>query len=143
MAQSNWSETLRRINWSNHSSTSTDEASVSHQTVSRVINTDATVTPETRAKVEAAIAAPGFQPNAIARALAKGRTRTLACIAPDLTGYTFARIIEDAEVESRQPGHFLISSSAPDEATFALYLNLDPLNEAGAPDPRELARQGQ
>jgi len=99
------------------------QAGVSHQTVSRVINDDATVTPETRGKVEAAIADLGYQPNAIARSLAKGRTRTLACIAPNLTDYTFARIIEGAEVESRQQGYFLISSSAPDEATFAALIN--------------------
>jgi len=30
-----------------------------------------------------------------------------------------------------------------DVSTFVLYLNIDLLNEAGAPDPRELARQGQ
>ena len=30
-----------------------------------------------------------------------------------------------------------------DVSTFALYLNMDLLNEAGAPDPRELAKAGQ
>src|SRR5512143_1656257 len=99
------------------------QAGVSHQTVSRVINGDPLVTPETRAKVEVAIAELGYQPNAIARSLAKGRTRTLACISPNLTDYTFARIIEGAEAEARQQGYFLISSSAPDEATFAALIN--------------------
>src|SRR5512139_2796178 len=98
-------------------------AGVSHQTVSRVINGDALVTPETRAKVEAAIAALGYQPNAIARSLAAGRTHMLACLAPNLTDYTFARIIEGAETECRQHGFFLISSSAPDEAAFAALIN--------------------
>jgi LacI family repressor for deo operon, udp, cdd, tsx, nupC, and nupG len=98
-------------------------AGVSHQTVSRVINADAMVTPETRSKVEAAIAELGYQPNAIARSLARGRTRTLACISPNLTDYTFARIIEGAETELRQQGYFLISSSAPDEAAFAALIN--------------------
>ena len=99
------------------------QAGVSHQTVSRVINGDPLVTPETRAQVEAAIAALGYQPNAIARSLAAGRSKTLACIAPNLTDYTFARIIEGAEIECRQHGFFLISSSAPDEATFAALIN--------------------
>lgn len=98
-------------------------AGVSHQTVSRVINGDALVTPETRAKVDAAIAELGYQPNAIARSLAAGRSKTLACLAPNLTDYTFARIIEGAEAECRQHGFFLISSSAPDEATFAALIN--------------------
>ena len=98
-------------------------AGVSHQTVSRVINGDPLVTPETRARVDAAIAELGYQPNAIARSLAAGRTHTLACLAPNLTDYTFARIIEGAEAECRQHGFFLISSSAPDEATFAALIN--------------------
>jgi DNA-binding LacI/PurR family transcriptional regulator len=99
------------------------EAGVSHQTVSRVINGDPLVTPETRAKVEAAIAALGYQPNAIARSLAAGRTHMLACLAPNLTDYTFARIIEGAEAECRQLSFFLISSSAPDETAFAALIN--------------------
>ncbi len=98
-------------------------AGVSHQTVSRVINGDSLVTPATRARVETAIAELDYQPNAIARSLAAGRTHTLACLAPNLTDYTFARIIEGAEAECRQHGFFLISSSAPDETTFAALIN--------------------
>lgn len=98
-------------------------AGVSHQTVSRVINGDPLVTAKTRAKVEAAIAKLGYQPNAIARSLAGGHSHTLACIAPNLTDYTFARIIEGAETECRKHGFFLISSSAPDESTFAALIN--------------------
>ena len=98
-------------------------AAVSHQTVSRVINGDAAVTPETRARVEAAIAELNYQPSAIARSLADGRTHTLACIAPNLTDYTFAAIIEGAETECRQHGYFLISTSAPDETTFTALIN--------------------
>ncbi len=99
------------------------EAGVSHQTVSRVINGDTLVTPETRAKVEAAIAQLGYQPNAIARSLAAGHSKTLACLAPNLTDYTFAAIIEGAEAECRQHGFFLISSSAPHEAAFAALID--------------------
>jgi len=99
------------------------KAGVSHQTVSRVINAEVFVAPDTKAKVEAAIAKLGYQPNAIARSLAKGRTRTLACIAPNLTDYTFACIIEGAEAECRQHGYFLISTSASDADTFAALIN--------------------
>jgi DNA-binding LacI/PurR family transcriptional regulator len=94
------------------------EAGVSHQTVSRVINDSDRVSPTTRAKVEAAIESLGYSPNAIARSMAKGRTGILACIAPNLTDYTFARIIQGAEQEARQHGYFLLSASAPDEAVF-------------------------
>jgi len=97
-------------------------AGVSHQTVSRVINGNDRVSPETRRKVEEAIAQLDFRPNAIARFMASGHTRTLACISPNLTDYTFARIIEGAETEARQSGYFVISASAQDESVFGTLL---------------------
>ncbi len=98
-------------------------AGVSHQTVSRVINGDPLVTPETRARVDAAIAELGYQPNAIDRSLATGCTHALACLAPDLTDFTFARISEGAEAGCRQHGFPLTSSSAPGEASFVALIN--------------------
>ena len=95
-------------------------AGVSHQTVSRVINNSERVNPETRALVEDAIAELGYQPNAIARFMAQGRTHTLACLSPNLTDYTLASLIEGAESEARRQGYFVISASAPDSQTFAL-----------------------
>jgi LacI family transcriptional regulator len=94
------------------------QAGVSHQTVSRVINCSEDVTAETRERVEAAIAELDYRPNAIARSMARGRTRTLACISPNLTDYTFASIIEGAEAEARRLGYFLLSSSARDAESF-------------------------
>jgi len=93
-------------------------AGVSHQTVSRVINHSADVTPETRERVEVAILELDYRPNAIARSMARGDTRTLACISPNLTDYTFASIIEGAEHEARNQGYFLLSSSAADPESF-------------------------
>ncbi len=95
------------------------KAGVSHQTVSRVINGSEMVTPETKARVEAAINELGYRPSAMARFLNTGYTRTLACLSPNLTDYTFASIIEGAETEARQQGYFFISSSAPDENSFS------------------------
>ena len=94
------------------------KAGVSHQTVSRVINGKEGVLPETRALVEAAIEQMGYHPNAIARSMARGQTRTLACISPNLTDFTFASVIEGAEVEARQHDYFLLSSSASDPEAF-------------------------
>ncbi len=94
-------------------------AGVSHQTVSRVINGKERVSPETRQRVEQAIAELGYAPNAIARFMAHGRTRTFVCCAPNLTDYTFACIIEAAENEARQSGYFVIAASAPTAETFA------------------------
>jgi len=98
-------------------------AGVSHQTVSRVINGSERVSPETRRKVEEAITQLDFRPNAIARFMASGHTRTLACISPNLTDYTFARIIEGAETEARQSGYFVISASAQDERAFGTLMD--------------------
>lgn len=94
-------------------------AGVSHQTVSRVINGESSVRQTTRARVEASIAELGFQPNAIARSMARGRTSMLACIAPNLTDYTFASIIDGAETAARDHDYFLLAASAPDESVFA------------------------
>ena len=94
------------------------QAGVSHQTVSRVINGSDDVLPETRAVVEAAIEELGYRPSAIARSMARGLTHTLAIISPNLTDYTFASVIEGAEVEARQHDYFVLSSSASDPQAF-------------------------
>jgi LacI family transcriptional regulator len=94
------------------------QAGVSHQTVSRVINGSDDVLPETRAVVEAAIEELGYRPSAIARSMARGSTHTLAIISPNLTDYTFASIVEGAEVEARQHNYFVLSSSASDPDAF-------------------------
>ncbi len=93
-------------------------AGVSHQTVSRVINGSTDVTAETRDRVEAAILELGYHPSAIARSMARGQTHTLACISPNLTDYTLASIIEGAELEARNQGYFLLSTSAQNAVDF-------------------------
>ena len=94
------------------------QAGVSHQTVSRVINGSSDVLPDTRAVVEAAIEELGYRPSAIARSMARGLTHTLAIISPNLTDYTFASVVEGAELEARQHNYFVLSSSASDPQAF-------------------------
>lgn len=55
-------------------------AGVSHQTVSRVLNNEDTVRPQTRARVEEAIKQLRYRPSSIARALAKRKTGTIGLI---------------------------------------------------------------
>lgn len=98
-------------------------AGVSHQTVSRVINKSQDVHPDTRSKVEEAIQALGYRPNAIARFMAKGRTKTLLCLAPNLTDFTFAAIIEGAQQTARQQGYFLYTVSVPTLNEFGAVLD--------------------
>lgn len=94
-------------------------AGVSRQTVSRVINDSERVSPETRRRVEEVIEEMDYRPDALARSMAKGRSGMLACIAPNLTDYTFASLIEGAETMVREHGYFLLSASASGEETFA------------------------
>ena len=85
-------------------------AEVSHQTVSRVINNSERVAPSTRKRVEDAIKELGYRPNAIARSMAKGHTHTLGCISPSLTNYIFSSMIENAQIEARRQGFFMLTA---------------------------------
>ena len=62
-------------------------AGVSHQTVSRVINSVPNVRPATRLRVEQAIAQLRYSPSPAARALVTRRTRTIGLITPGSPEY--------------------------------------------------------
>jgi DNA-binding LacI/PurR family transcriptional regulator len=94
-----------------------------------VINDKPEVTPETRARVLAVIEELGYRPNATARSMVAGHTRTLGCITPNLTDFTFASMIESAQAEARHQGYFFLTGSAPGES------DVEPLLE-------ELLRRG-
>jgi len=87
------------------------EASVSSQTVSRVINNRPDVSPETRQRVQQVIRKLGYQPSALARGLASRRTRTLGLITADFSDYFFTQVIAGAEVEARRHGYFFMLGS--------------------------------
>jgi LacI family transcriptional regulator len=88
-----------------------EEAGVSYQTVSRVINNRPDVAAETRERVQHVIATLGYQPNAIARSLASKRTRTLGLITADLSEYFYAQMIVGAQAEARNQGYrFMLGS---------------------------------
>ena len=55
---------------------------VSRSTVSRVINGEANVSPDTRQRVMDVIQLINFQPNLAARGLAAGKTRVLGVVIP-------------------------------------------------------------
>lgn len=57
-------------------------AGVSFITVSRVVNNQKNVRPETRQRVEAAIKELNYYPNSIAQGLNRNRTKTIALLAP-------------------------------------------------------------
>lgn len=65
---------------------------VSVRTVSNVVNGFHYVAPETRQRVQTAIDALGYRPNAAARSLRTGRTGLLALVVPELTQPYFAEL---------------------------------------------------
>jgi LacI family transcriptional regulator len=80
-------------------------AGVSSMTVSRVINESARVSPETRRRVEDAIAELGYVPSRLARGLIRKRTGTLAVIVPDVANPFFTLIVRGAEDVARRSGY--------------------------------------
>ena len=90
-------------------------AGVSRATVSYVLNglTDGKVpiSPETRARVERAIAELGYEPDAGARALRSGSSQTIGLIMPDLRNPHFWETAEGVEQEARAAGYRLLFSS--------------------------------
>jgi DNA-binding LacI/PurR family transcriptional regulator len=67
-------------------------AGVSVKTVSNVINDYPHITSQTRAKVEAAIAALDYKPNVSARSLRKGRSDFIALAIPEMASPYFAEL---------------------------------------------------
>lgn len=72
-------------------------AGVSVGTVSNVLNRPRRVSPQTRARVEWAIAELGFRPNKVARALISQRTNTVGMIVPDVANPFFAELLRGVE----------------------------------------------
>ena len=70
------------------------EAGVSIKTVSNVINDYPYIRPETRKRVEDAIARLGYHPNLSARGLRSGRTGVISLIIPDLRNAYFAELAD-------------------------------------------------
>ena len=98
-------------------------AGVSHQTVSRVINSEDTVAAETRERVRHAIRELEYVPSAIARSLSSDRTHTLGMVTTDVSDHFFGEAVVGAEAEARKHGLFLIigtieEGAADDEGAY-------------------------
>lgn len=70
------------------------EARVSMATVSRVVNGNPNVKPETRDKVMAVIKKLHYRPNAVARGLASKRTTTVGVVIPEITNSYYAQLAQ-------------------------------------------------
>lgn len=94
---------------------------VSMQTVSRVINNRPDVSPATREAVEAAIAAVGFQPSAVARSLVQRRSQTLGVLATGLDLFGVAQTLNGIteECQGSDYGLLLMELASEDADGFA------------------------
>lgn len=84
------------------------KAGVSVATVSRVLNGSTLVTPDTAKRVGAAIEALDFVPNAAARSLNAGRTRTIGTLVPTIDHTIFSRYLNALEDALSARGHGLV-----------------------------------
>ncbi len=83
-------------------------AGVSQRTVSNVINDYVHVRPETRERVQQAIASLHYRPNVSARSLRSGRTGLLALALPEIASPYFAELAEELQRCSRERGVTLL-----------------------------------
>lgn len=95
-------------------------AQVSAQTVSRVVNDAENVRPETRAKVLDAMEKVGYSPNAAARALRSGGSRTIGLIAHHLGRTGEANIVQAVSAVANQRNYALALAAAPDGSAESL-----------------------
>ena len=95
-------------------------AGVSKSTVSRVISGKGSIRPETRARVEEAMAALNFVPNQMARGIRTGRTNTIALIIPESTNLYYNELLYHIEAIAREHNYMVvlcIGGSEPSRTT--------------------------
>ena len=95
-------------------------AGVSHQTVSRVVNGHPNVAPSTRERVQQAIAELGYRPNAAARALVTGSTRTLGLVTSHINQYGPAQTLLGLEKAARAAGYSLSVAVLDEDSELAM-----------------------
>jgi len=106
-------------------------AGVSHQTVSRVINDGPHTKPETRARVELAMANLGYVPNAAARALVTSKSKMIGMIVADEIFFGPAGMIHALKNETRKADYFAISCSVDGTSRESMVEGLKHLRRLG------------
>ena len=91
-------------------------AGVSIATVSRVINGQKAIRPETRARVQAAIDSLGFRLNAVGRTLKAGKSHTLGVLVPTLSNPVFAEAVEGLQHRARASGYGVMVTTSDYDA---------------------------
>ncbi|MFF2652607.1 LacI family DNA-binding transcriptional regulator [Streptomyces sp. NPDC058045] len=90
-------------------------AGVGLKTVSRVVNGEPGVTPDTERRVQEAIEALGFRRNDSARVLRKGRTASVGLVLEDLADPFYGPLSRAVEEVARAHGALLINGSSAED----------------------------
>lgn len=92
------------------------EAGVSTATVSRVLNNSSSLSEKTLDKVNKAMKALNYHPNAVARSLVKGKHYSIGVMLPSLLVPFWAQIANELEKTTAQYGYSVIITEAPSSA---------------------------
>ncbi|WP_019586185.1 LacI family DNA-binding transcriptional regulator [Deinococcus apachensis] len=95
------------------------ELQLSTATVSRAINRPETVADSTRRRVLDAVALHGYQPDAIARSLREGRSRSIGLVVSDIRNPFYAAIAATVEDVARGHGYSVLVCNANEDAAKA------------------------
>ena len=83
-------------------------AGVSTATISRALNNAQMVTPQTRSRVDSAIAKTGYVPNLLAGGLASNRSRLVAALVPGIATSLFNETIESMSLTLGAAGYLVV-----------------------------------
>ena len=84
-------------------------AKVSHQTVSRVLNDNPSIRPETKSRVLKAMESLGYRPSLAARTLASSRSKMLGILSSDTDFTGPAAMVHHMEAAARAQGYFVVT----------------------------------
>jgi LacI family transcriptional regulator len=100
-------------------------AGTSVATVSAVVNNSAYVSPELRERVEIAITELDYNPNLVARSLAKKKTFTIGMLIPDIANPFFPEVVRGAEDKAKEAGYTILLGNSDNRSDMEeTYLNL-------------------
>ena len=91
-------------------------AGVTTATVSNVLRNPDKVKASTIKRVNEAIAATGYRPNLMARALSEGRSSMIAIVLPNIMNPYYPEFVRIAERVARQRGYFLMVCNTDEQA---------------------------
>lgn len=80
---------------------------VSRSTVSRALNNEGRINPETKKKILKVAKEHGYRPDLLARGLVTGKTMHIGVVVFDVNNRYFAQMISAIEIEARKHGYFV------------------------------------